>query len=256
LLRVQSASRIAAGLADFTWHSLRSGATFVLFAALLSSTAFAQTHPTGSERIFHDLILERINAYGRGDVATYMRMLSDEFVHVSDRGERRTKNQLRAFVRNGANHASYRVSELHWRLEGELAIVDAVIHESLPFMTVGLRETDLFVWRRGRWLYLQHQESPILQPAIAVAVRGERLADYAGRYRAATGTIDDITMRNGVLYDRMEPGDMAPLILVGRGAFGFQDDPTLAVFLRDAAGKVTDCLWHLPNGKAIVSHRI
>ena len=67
----------------------------------------------------------------------------------------------------------------------------------------------------------------------------------------------DITLNNGVLFDRMEPGDSpAPLLHVGRGAFGFEGDPTLAVFLRDAAGKVTDCLWHLPSGQTIVSKRI
>jgi hypothetical protein len=46
------------------------------------------------------------------------------------------------------------------------------------------------------------------------------------------------------------------MVRIGPGAFGFADDPTIGVFLRDRAGSVTECFWHLPSGQAQLSHRL
>lgn len=211
-----------------------------------------------SDALFRKLVLERIQAYGRGDVATYMAMLADGFVHVSDLGQRRGKDQMRAFVgAHGDYHATYDIASLTWRKEGDLAIVEAEIHEHSPDTENALRETDVFTWRKHRWLYLRHHETAIWQAPVSVAVPDDRLEDYAGRYRTATGTVDVITAKGRTLLGRTLPSTVAaPFVQVARGAFGTNDDPTLVVFLRDRTGRVTGCLWHLPSGQTVISRRI
>lgn len=213
---------------------------------------------TANDAVFRKLVLERIRAYGRGDAATYLTLLADGFVHVSDLGERRSKDQMRAYVKgHGDSPASYAISRLSWRTEGNLAIVEAEVRERVPDMENALRETDILKWQDDRWLYLLHHETAVWQAPIAVAVTGDRLADYAGRYRTSTGTIDIITTNGRNLFGRTLPDvAVSPLVQVGRGAFGLRADPTLVVFLRDRAGSVTGCLWHLPSGQTVLSHRI
>ncbi|MBD5605369.1 MAG: nuclear transport factor 2 family protein [Candidatus Eremiobacteraeota bacterium] len=201
------------------------------FAACVLTIALASTigvrtaalaRPAASAAVFRALILERIRAYGRGDLRVYDGMLANGFVHVSDRGERRTRSEMRAFVGHADNHATYDVFDVSYVLDGDLAIVDAVVHERLAGSTHGLRETDVFVSHGDRWLYLRHHETAIVQPPIAAAVGDDRYDDYVGRYRSAAGAIDDITMRGGLLFDRDAPGDAPePFVHVARGAFGF-----------------------------------
>jgi hypothetical protein len=232
-----------------------------IFVAVLASFVTAPAlgdQQNGTDTIFRKLILERIRAYGRGDVATYTGMLDKGFVHISDLGQRRTALQMRAYVGGHSdNHASYSISNLSVLMRSGLAVVDAEVHERLPEMELAQQETNIFILRDGRWLYLRHQETARWAAPVAVAERGERLDDYVGRYRTTAGTTDVISLHNGRLFDRTLPGDdREPLVRVARGAFGFSNDPTLAVFLRNSAGKVTQCLWHLPSGQTTISERV
>ena len=224
--------------------------------ALASATPHAT--PIASAAVFRRLVLERIRAYGRGDVATYVRMLAPGFVHVSDRGERRTLAQMRAYVSgHGEDRATFDVAELAWRREGDLAIVDALVREHRADIEGGVRETDVFVARDGAWRYLRHHETARLAPPTTSPIGDDRIADYVGRYRSPTGTIDVITATTRTLFDRTLPdATRTPFVHVARGTFGFADDPTLAVFLRDRHGAVVQCLFHLPSGQTVLSRRI
>lgn len=236
---------------------VRVSAMMVLFLiAAFSSPIGAQ--PAASDAVFRKLVLERIQAYGRGDVATYLPLLADGFVHISDLGARRSKDQMRAFVGGHDNaRASYRIARLSWRRDHDLAIVEAEIHEQLSDTRNALRETDIFTWHGNRWLYLLHHETAIWQAPVAMTVFGDPLKAYAGRYRTPAGTVDVITASRKTLLGRTLPSTVAsPFVQVGRGAFGLADDPTLLVFLRDRTGNVTGCLWYLPSGQTVLSQRI
>ena len=229
-----------------------------LLAASFLTASASGDQPKSDDEVFRKLILDRIGAYGRGDVETYTRMLAPGFVHISDLGERRTRGEMRAYVGgHGDDGATYRIASLSWFLKGDLAVVDAEIGEHRPDMELAQHEMDIFVARGARWLYLRHEETARWKQPVAVVVPGERLDDYAGRYRTTSGTIDIISVSHGMLLDRTLPSNVPlPFVHVARGAVGFAGDPTLAVFLRDPAGKVRQCLWHLPSCQTIVSARI
>ena len=229
----------------------------VLLITLLAVPARSAPH-VSSAATFHTLLIDRIQAYGHGNVRSYMQLLADGFVHVSDLGVRRTKEQMPTFVGgHGDNHATYDIARLHWQVNGNLAIVDARVREHLTQMEAGWHESDIFWWNGRRWLYLRHQETAVWQQPVAASVAGDRLADYVGSYQTAAGTIDTITVAGPTLFDQTLPSkDRAPFVHVAHGAFAFADDPTLAVFLRDAAGNVTSCLWHLPSGQLLIARRL
>ena len=212
---------------------------------------------TGSEQRFRELVLERVTAYGRGDWAAYERLLDPDFVHVSDLGERRALGQMRAFVTaHAGSRATYAIANLHWRVQGSLAIVEAEVRERLPDHAGAWRETDIFVRHQGRWRYQLHQETAIAQPPVPVTVADDALAEYVGRYRSATGTVDVIELREGKLQaGSATDAERVALIPVGRAAFALPGDPTLLVFQRDRTGSVVGCVWHLPSGQVTNSSR-
>ena len=217
--------------------------------------AHARTHAPAD--IFRALILERITAYGRRDADAYERLLAPDFTHVSDLGERRTRPQVRAFVTGHADmRAVYAISDLTVSVAGSLAIVSAQVSERSPDHVGALRETDIFVRRRGRWLYRSHHETAVYQPPAPVAVTDDRLADYTGRYRSPSGTVDAIEERGGKLVaGAATDSERVTLIPVGRGVFAIPGDPTLLVFVRDRTGSVVGCVWHLPSGQVTNARR-
>lgn len=230
----------------------------VALAVLTAASPGFAARPRGSDAGFRRLILDRITAYGRGDVVAYTRLIDADFVHVSDLGTRRTRAEIPAYVAaHGDYHATYAIVRLTWKIAGQVAIVDAELREHLPDHDGGIMETDLFVWRGNRWRYRHHAETEIVQPLRPVAVAAAMLADYVGRYRTATGITDVITARDGRLFDATPPDPGATeLTPVGRDAFAISGDPTLLVFVRDASGAVIQCLWHLPSGQLVTSTRV
>ena len=224
---------------------------------LVASPSCAASPPVGTDAAFRQLILSRITAYGRGDVAAYTRLIDADFIHISDLGRRRTRNEMPPYVAaHGTSQATYEIVSMVWKIEGNLAIVDAELREHLPDHEGGMMETDIFVWRGNRWLYRHHNETAIAQSPRPVAVSVTILGDYVGRYRSATGITDIITASDGTLFDQLLPETARTgLIPVGRDAFALPDDPTLLVFVRDGSGSVVQCVWHLPSGQVINAPR-
>ena len=237
----------------------RSGlsALGLVAAALLLHARPAMASPTGSDAVFRALLLARITAYGRGDASAYTRLLDRDFVHVSDLGARRTLGQMPAFVSAHAGSGeTYSIASLHWRVEGPLAIVDAEVRERLPDHAGAWRESDVFVWRQGRWRYRLHHETAIAQSPAPVTVADDAMGDYVGRYRSDAGTVDAIELHDGKLQAGSAGGtERVALVQVGRGAFAFAGDPTLLVFVRDRSGSVVSCVWHLPSGQTTNAQR-
>jgi hypothetical protein len=229
----------------------------VCTAVLLAYSPCAASPPVGTDAGFRQLILSRITAYGRGDVAAYTNLIDADFVHVSDLGRRRTRAEIPAFVAaHGNNHATYQIVSMTWKIEGTLAIVDAEIREHLQDHDGGIMEADIFVWRGNKWLYRHHAETAIAQSPRPVVVSATVLAEYVGSYRSTTDITDVITTSGGKLFDQMLPEvGKTELIPVGPDAFALPDDPTLLVFIRNKGGIVVQSLWHLPSGQVVNAPR-
>jgi hypothetical protein len=241
-----------------------AGVLALLIGGAFSPSARAQdaSAPPHSDAAFRALIVQRLDAYGRGDSAVYGHLIANEFVHIMDTGVRRRRDELLAAVAANAGSTSrYEVGELHAQVYGQVAIVDgAVIHYpsfgpreiAIPF-----HETDVFIWREGRWLYLHHQETlTVVSPKAAVQdVRS--LDDYVGRYEWWPGYVDIITRQGNVLFGQ-NASDAAPTPMEAssRESFFVAGDASSVMFARDRNGRVTHYLLHFPNGQVVVARKL
>ena len=245
---------------------LRSRLGLVLLGLLLaSSRSSAQSNPAAAsadERVFHDLILRRRVAYGHGDTAAYGRLVSPGVVHIDDRGQRRDRAALMKLVHaNVGGRARYEVGQVHVRRGGAVALADCDVMEYISFgpreQKISAHESNVFERRDGRWLLLQHSETPILSQPASVALDSAALEQYVGRYEWYPGYIDTISRRGARLFIR-STGDAEPVALTaaGDGAFFVDGDPTVGFFLRGSSGKVSAELIHFLDGRLVTAPRI
>jgi hypothetical protein len=239
------------------------GATMRKPAASLASLFLILASPAAAQDaagapIFRALIERRIAAIQATDVAAYMALLDKDYVAISDLGARKTLADIPAHVTGADPTRRYEIRSLNVRaVMGDLAIVDAEIGEDMVDAMGGWRESDIFVRRDGRWLYLHRQDTALLQAPAPAPMKNEALEDYAGLYRSARGTTDIFTVKDGTLYGRSKPEDVpTALVHVAQEMFSIPGMPDLLIFLRDSSGKVTGFADHLTSGQVIPSERV
>ncbi len=234
----------------------------ILLAAPRSSAQAKSASTGGDERTFHDLILRRRIAYGHGDSTAYGKLVSPNVVHIDDRGNRRERAALMKLVKeNVGGHARYEVGVVHVRRAGALAIADCDVVEYAPFgpreQKISAHESNVFERRDGRWLLLQHSETPLLSQPASVALDSTALEEYVGRYEWYPGYVDTISRRGTQLYIQSSgDAETVPLMPAGDGAFFVDGDPTVGFFTRDSTGKVNAELVHFLDGRLVAAHRV
>jgi hypothetical protein len=223
-----------------------------LTIALLAADP-ALSAPPASEAIFTKLVEDRLTAYRNGDSDTYLALVTHDFVHIIDTGVRRERNDMGAFV-SARGAQGIRIANLRYRRVGaNMALVECELVEP----TGRIRESDLLVWKGGRWLFQHHQETVILEQPIAVAVPAATLDDYVGRYRLPDGTVERITRQGDTLYGAGSPEE-APvaLVAIADAMFGIPGDSSVGLFVRNAQGRVTHQIIHYASGLTETAIRI
>jgi ketosteroid isomerase-like protein len=220
----------------------------------------AASNPT-SESTFRQLFAGRLAAFDRGDSSAYRKLLADDFVHVDDRGVRRTVAQvISRVVRNSGTQNRHEVGELHFRRFGEIAVVDAEVVEYFRLgpreMSARAHETDVFVQRGNRWLFLQHAETPTVALPIPVEPDLASLDQYVGRYEWWPGYAEKISRKGAALYVQV-PGESPTMLYpASRESFFAGGEPSLIVFVRDPKGRVTHYLVHFPDGQVFRARKV
>lgn len=214
--------------------------------------------PTASTPIFEKLVMDRIQAFGRGDVRAYTSLISNDFVHISDSGVRRTASQMMDYVALGrAPGNTYSVRDLTWHVHGNLAVIDC---EVILFEAGGRnrqREVNIFAARNGRWVYLLHQETMVQEQPAAAAIDPNKFLDFVGEYRLETGGTDIFSTRGGALYGQGSPSDERTLLIpIAADAFVVAGDPSVTIFERDPQRKVIGYVLHAGNGRLLRAKKI
>jgi hypothetical protein len=216
--------------------------------------------PVPSDTLFRNLILQRVEAHSRGDVRAYRDLLDEGFVHVDDGGKRRTAAEMGAIAQ--PNNSQWVLGKSYTRLIAPtLAIVECEVTELVPFgprrLRMPLQETDVFVLRANRWLFLEHAETHVLDAPRAASVDGPALDDFVGRYEWWPGYQETFSRRGGQLYGQAT-GDTTstPLLPATGESFFAADDAGIAIFVRGRDGKVSHELVHFPDGKVVVARKV
>jgi ketosteroid isomerase-like protein len=241
-----------------------TGAKFVFLIAAACLTLEAQGFATSaqpSDSTFRQLISARLDAYDRGDSSAYRKLLADDFVHVDDRGVRRTSAQVISRVRgNSGSQNRHLVGELHFRRFGNIAVVDAEVVEYFRLgpreMSARAHETDVFVQRGDRWLFLQHAETSTVALPVPIKPDLGSLDQYVGRYEWWPGYVEKISRKGDALYVGVPGESLVLLHPATRESFFVAGEPSLIVFVRDPKGRVTDFLVHFPDGQVVRARKI
>jgi hypothetical protein len=182
---------------------------------------------------------------------------------VDDRGVRRTGAQVISRVAGNSGTPTpnrHEVGELHFRRFGSIAVVDAEVVEYFRLgpreMSARAHETDVFVQRGNRWLFLQHAETPTVALPIPIKPDLASLDQYVGRYEWWPGYAEKISRKGDALY--VEVTGESPTLLhpATRESFFVAGEPSLIVFVRDPKGRVTDFLVHFPDGQVFRARKI
>ncbi len=214
-----------------------------------------------SENIFRDLIVKRLAAHSAGNAAAYRALLDEAFVHTDDTGRRRTLQEMETF-NSAPTGSTWTVGTLHMRDIGkDLVVVECEVAEHIRFgsrvLNMPLQETDVFLFKNGRWVFLSHAETHKLDSPSPISVEAEVLEDYVGQYEWWPGFVDTVTRQNDKLYIRSNGDDKdVRLLAATREAFFIEGDPAIVVFVRDVRGKVTGEIIHFPDGKTVRARRI
>jgi ketosteroid isomerase-like protein len=139
----------------------------VLFA--LSFSAFA-AEPSGSVRDVEALERQLVEAIGRKDLATYDRIVSDDYVVVDASGKDITKAEVMASYRDGTRgYTNLEIFDVRTHVFGDTAVVSA--------RTKGLRREQgrdvpndnryvrVYARRDGRWRAVTQMSAPAAPPA-------------------------------------------------------------------------------------------
>lgn len=149
-------------------HRLRSSLAVVVLLAIGAWPAAADTAAAQVEKLER----EWSAAFLRHDVAAIDRILADDFVGIDGRGfvsgKAEELDEARPHPAGDFEVLSEQLSEVHVRVYGNMAIVNAINTESARFkgeaFTPRYRRTTVWVKRGGRWQCVSFHASRILEP--------------------------------------------------------------------------------------------
>ena len=235
-----------------------------LAAAVLLQAQPPPTTTTGPTEFSH-LILQRLEAAGRGDTARYREFFADGAVVIVENGTRKTLADVVASVaRESAAHPvspKYEIRDLTVVPEGSLVMADYAIIEQIQAgsrsLVLRYRALDVFVPRSGGWLVLRHIHTAATATPPPLAVDAATLEDYVGQYEWWPGYIDTITRKGTELYSQMTGDHTSELNLAATPeSFFVAGEAPLLVFVRDGRGRVTHYVLHWGDGQVWVARRL
>ena len=116
---------------------------------------------------------ELFQSYVRGDTAPAARILAEDYVGITGDGHRETKAQALAKMRRdtttaGVTSEALQLDSVTVRVYGDAAVAQASgtlrARSGGQPVTVPFRNTDLFVWRDGRWQIVATHTSRAAEP--------------------------------------------------------------------------------------------
>jgi ketosteroid isomerase-like protein len=127
-----------------------------ILVAAMASEMFVAGAPPEDTAAVERLERELVGAIGRGDLATYERIVADDYVAFPTRGEEKTKAEILAEYRSGARkYTALEIFDVKCRVFGDTAIVSA---KTKGFRREGGRDVPnrvryvrVFAKRAGEW---------------------------------------------------------------------------------------------------------
>src|SRR5689334_13966657 len=137
---------------------------FVLVLSIFRALAFSRDVPVQGrdKQTILDIENEWLRALVEHDRATLDKILADDFLDSSWKGELRTKDQVLKGLAAALPY-SQRLQDIEVQLHGATAIARGLneIKEKDGRVVMRIRFTDVFVYRHGSWQAIAAQETPV-----------------------------------------------------------------------------------------------
>jgi ketosteroid isomerase-like protein len=135
--------------------------TFLALSIVGAATAAAPTTAPDAEKIERDLVA----AIGKGDLATYDRLVADDYVVVDASGKKITKAEVMASYRDGSRkYTNLEIYDVESRLYGDTAVVTArtkgMRRENGQDIVNDVRYMRVYARRGGRWQAVTQMSTP------------------------------------------------------------------------------------------------
>jgi ketosteroid isomerase-like protein len=154
----------------------------LLLAALLAPASIpAQDAPREVEQLERDLVA----AIGRGDLATYDRIVADDYVAFLPDGGENSKAEILASYRSGGRaYTGLEIFDVKARIFGDTAVVGAKTkgsrREGGRDVPNRVRYIRVFAKREGRWRAVAQMSAPLPQEDSARASRSPLTGNWGG----------------------------------------------------------------------------
>ena len=141
----------------------RAGGLFGLLLLALAPLAVSGEEPA---REVENLERELVAAIARTDLATYDRIVADDYVVVEASGKQITKPEVIASYRSGARHyTNLEIFDLRGRVFGDTAVVSArtkgLRREGGRDVPNDVRYIRVYARRDGRWRAVTQMSTPV-----------------------------------------------------------------------------------------------
>jgi ketosteroid isomerase-like protein len=150
-------------------HSLSVFAGAVLLAAVSLPCRGITPEPNPAEEV-ERLERELVAAIGQKDLATYDRLVADDYVAFQSAGQVLTKSEIMASYRSGSRgYSGLEIYDVHGRVYGDTAVVSAKTtgfrHEEGRDVPNRVHYIRVFARRDGKWRAVSQMSAPL--PAAA-----------------------------------------------------------------------------------------
>ncbi len=231
----------------------------VVIMLVLTACAFADNSTL--DAVLGQMVTARLAAYDHGDADAYRQLLADDFIHVDDQGVRRTIDEVMARVSKKTRSTNrHEVDKVNARQFGDLAVADFEVIEHIRLgpreMTLRAQELDVFINRNGKWLFLQHSETPVAIPPVPAQVDVGELDQYTGQYEWWPGYIEIVSRKGDKLYIQAVGDEPAELQPASKESFVVPGDPSLIIFVRGPKGQVTHYIVHFNDGQVVIARKV
>ena len=111
-----------------------------------------------TESVIRELNLQFLDAMATGDTGWFARRLAEDFVFIEGDGQIRDRPGFVAQIAGGPVFSAYELDEVHVRVFGEVALLQASGRFIRTDGSIGMsRYVDVYVWTNGEWRIVSAQ---------------------------------------------------------------------------------------------------
>lgn len=204
---------------------------------------------------------EWLSVYISGDIATYDRIVADDFTGTDESAIKRSKAQDRALLPAAPTAGGVALNEdVHVTLYGETAVITGRIVTKLKvgdkeFPGFTTRFTDTWLKRQGRWQVVARHYSRVPLDRKAIKLDTKVYDAYIGEFELAPSLVFSVSKEGESLFGHVAGQPKVELHPESETVFFSKEPPALFLFVRNEKGQVAQMLT-IQDGRVTAAKKV